>query len=517
LNRRTVAARAAIGGLLLAAVAAIYATGLSRAPIYLMHDEVNFALQGHAIADSGRDTNGRLMPVYFSEAGFEAGRDPVPIYAMAATLLVLPLSEAAVRLPIALIGVLDVLLMWALARRIFASELLGVLAALLLALTPGHFINARLALSILCPLPFMLAWLICAERFSAQPSRGASIGAGLALGLGIYSYLAAMVMMPVYLAISLATVWRDWRRPPARLIVLGFVAALLPLVAWHWWHPERFAEVFAVYRPAGEAPALSAPGVLGMLRDRLSVGWSFFDPDLWFVSGSGRVTNSTRMAGLFPLAFAVLLPVGVYATLRGRLGRLGPIVLIGCVSAPLATVLSGKLEVNRILFVLPFGVLIAAAGLAQLWEARGIKRAIGIGLVAVVCGQFAAVYVDYMGPYRERSSAWFGGNMRGAVMAAIASKEAGGGEVWLNAKTPIERYWKFYAIATGHQDWATSPRYYDPAHLVATAMTPPAILVCGAQDAACRAVGGRASWREVQRIREPDGQESFSVFATGGQ
>ena len=99
MNLRTVAP-AAIGGLLLVAVTAIYATGLSRDPVYLMHDEVNFALQGHAIADSGRDTNGRFMPLYFAEAGFEAGRDPVPIYAMAVALQVLPLSEGAVRLPI---------------------------------------------------------------------------------------------------------------------------------------------------------------------------------------------------------------------------------------------------------------------------------------------------------------------------------------------------------------------------------------------------------------------------------
>ncbi len=516
MNGRAVAVPVAIAGLLIVGVAAIYTPRLSSVPIYLMHDEVNYALQAHAIAQSGRDTNGRFMPVYFSETGFEAGRDALPIYAMAATLLVLPLSEGAVRLPVALVGVLNVLLMWALARRLFSSDRLGVLAALLLALTPGHFVNARLALGILFPLPFVIVWLICAERFVTRPSRGASVSAGLALGLGVYSYLAALLMMPAYLAISLATAWREWRRPPAWLLVLGFCAALLPLVAWHWYYPERLAGLLAAYRPLGEASAPS-PGVLEIFRGRLTVAWSFFSPDLWFIGGPGKGTNSTRMAGLFPVAFAVLLPLGVYATWRGRMGRLGPLLLAGFATAPLATVVSGQLEVYRILFVLPFGVLAASAGAAELLRAGGPRRWLGIVLVAAVGVQFVSIYLDYMGPYRDRSSQWFGGNMRGAVMAAMAAKESDDGVVWLSARSPIERYWRFYAIAGGHQEWESSPVYYDPATFNEAQITGRAILVCSPGDPACRSVTGLASWREVQRVHEPNGDESYFVFTKAAQ
>jgi len=517
LNFRALAVPVTIAGLLIVGVAAIYTPRLSSAPIYLMHDEVNYGLQAHAIAQSGRDTNGRFMPVYFSETGFEAGRDPVPIYAMALALLVLPLSEGAVRLPVALVGVLNVLLMWALARRLFSSERLGVLAALLLAFTPGHFINARLALGILFPLPFLMVWLICAERFVTRPSRGASVGAGLALGLGVYSYLAAVLMMPAYLAISLATAWRQWRRPSAWLLVLAFFAALLPLVAWHWFHPERIAGLMTAYRPLGEASVESAPGVLEIVRGRLGVAWNFFSPDVWFISGSAKGTNSTRMAGLFPLAFAVLLPLGVYATWRGRLGKLGPVILAAFAIAPLATVVSGQVEIYRILFVLPFGVLAASAGAVELLRAGRLRRWIGIGLVATVGVQFVSVYVDYMGPYRDRSSQWFGGNMRGAVLAAIATKESAEGVVWLSARSPIERYWRFYAIAEGHPDWEVGPVYYDPATFDEAQITGRAILVCSPGDPACRSVAGRTSWREVQRVHEPNGAESYFVFARAVQ
>src|SRR5215204_5094166 len=93
------------------AAASVYATRLSYAPIYLTHDEVNFSLQAISIAQTGRDLNGRWFPVYFSEPEFTAGRDPMMIYVTALALTVVPLSDAVVRLPTALVGVLIVVLL----------------------------------------------------------------------------------------------------------------------------------------------------------------------------------------------------------------------------------------------------------------------------------------------------------------------------------------------------------------------------------------------------------------------
>ncbi|MEO8682069.1 MAG: glycosyltransferase family 39 protein, partial [Vicinamibacterales bacterium] len=128
------------------AVAGLYATRLAFSPVYLIHDELQFALQAQAIATTGHDLDGQLMPVYFPEKGFPAGRDPLPIYATAIGLLVLPFSEASARLPTAMVGVVDVVLIFFLSRRLFGSDWMGVLGAVFLALTPGHFMRSRLVL-----------------------------------------------------------------------------------------------------------------------------------------------------------------------------------------------------------------------------------------------------------------------------------------------------------------------------------------------------------------------------------
>jgi hypothetical protein len=103
------------------------------------------------------------------------------------------------------------------------------------------------------------------------------------------------------------------------------------------------------------------------------------------------------------------------------------------------------------------------------------------------------------------------------VQAALTHQAEHGGVVWLSARSPIERYWRFYAIAAGHEDWASSPVYYDPAAFSDAQVGDAAILVCGVGDPACESLSRNADWTRVQRILEPDGRESFHVFVRRGQ
>src|SRR4051812_43041450 len=106
--------RAALAGLAVG-VFVLYAWGVGRAPVYLYIDEVVFALQAHAIATTGRDLGGRLLPVYFHMPLIAdyVWFQPAIIYVTALFLRVLPVTEATLRSPSAAIGAIDVLLMYA--------------------------------------------------------------------------------------------------------------------------------------------------------------------------------------------------------------------------------------------------------------------------------------------------------------------------------------------------------------------------------------------------------------------
>lgn len=491
--------------------AALYATRLSYAPIYLIHDEVNFSLQSIAVAKSGRDLNGRLLPVYFSEPEFTAGRDPMMIYTTALGLTMMPLSEAAVRIPTALVGVSIVVLVLVLYARLTTTAWSPIAAALLLALSPGMFIHSRLALSVIYPLPFVVLWLIALHEYERRPRPWLLSAAGASLGLGIYGYLAGVILMPLYLA---ATLWcvRAWRNP--RLLVwiaAGFGAVLLPMLFWQIAHPERYAELLQAYRmdaPAanGVAPALSIEG----LRARLGAWWQYFNPEFMFLAGDTSMTNSTRHAGFVPIAFAVLLPIGVARLWSGS--PFERLLVLGLITGPLATVATGTLDLNRYraMFVLPFAALVAAYGMERLWASRARwQHALVAVLLLSVPIQFAGFYHDYMGRYRDASSVWFGSNLKAALGEVFRHADAS--ELLISQQVPYaDSYARFYSQVYRRSE-AEAPRLVDGATFDVEAATPGSWLIAAASESWLSRLPA-ALWQRVSEVREPSGEISFVVF-----
>lgn len=507
----------AIGVLLAASGAMFYVTRLQFAPIYLMHDESQFALQAQAIAATGHDLSGRWFPLYFTEPEFPAGRDPVIIYATALVLKVLPLSESSVRLATSFVGVLNVVLMFVVGRRVFKSDRLGVIAAILLALTPAHFMRSRLALSPLYSIPFILAWLWWLARYVEQPERR-TLGVSAAwLGLGLYTYLACMVMMPVYLLLTATVAFRHrtpgWGAP----LLLGFLVPLVPMAAWYLTHPERYAQIIEAYKlysaEANPLPGAGRFAAYDSIRLGLNLFWSSFSPDFLFISGDSSLINSTRQVGFFPMAFAVLIPVGIYRLARSG-GDIGRVVLVGFLTAPLASVISGAVEMNRIMFAIPFGVLTAAFGAHGLLAARHSGgRWCALAVLVTVPIQFFGFYADYMGRYRAESSFWFGGNLRGALTEVIRREGQGGRPVYLSRTVPFaSRYWRFYALAGGRGDLIERAVFYDPQTLEAASVEPRTHLVCDSRQGGCEPQAGSGMWAPVSTATEPDGTDSFAVY-----
>jgi 4-amino-4-deoxy-L-arabinose transferase-like glycosyltransferase len=228
----------------------LYALGLAVSPPHLTHDEIKFALQAKSIADTGRDINGRFLPLYFVEPGFSVGRDPICIYVMAAVLRVLPLSEISIRLSTVLVGAIGVGLTFVLAALLFQRSSIAWAAAALVALTPTYYIHSRLALSVIYPVPFTLAWLVALVLYLSRGQVRYAVACGVILGLGVYSYLAAAIMMPLYLVATVVTLLvRGDRRgvAAARLLAVDGARSLRE-------YPQRLSTV----RPAAADPGAEA-------------------------------------------------------------------------------------------------------------------------------------------------------------------------------------------------------------------------------------------------------------------
>jgi 4-amino-4-deoxy-L-arabinose transferase-like glycosyltransferase len=478
------AVRVVIGLALLAAAVVLYARHLSEAPVYMSPDEVIIAVDAHSVATTGRDVHGAALPLYFKIQMRGEERSgwfmPVIFYAIALVLKVLPLSEVSARLPSVVVGLTDIILIFFIVRRMFKCEWLAAAAAGMLALTPAHFILSRYALDYLYPLPFLLGWLLCVLAYLEHGRLRMLFAATLLLGIGFYSYIAAVLMAPIYLLFTAALLFHA--RKPARDYVVaaaGFALPLVMLVPWLMAHPTAFADTAGRYDLYNTGRMDALQGLRSFLsynniEERAAIYWSFLNPSFLFFTGDAQMPFSTRAVGVFLMPSALLMIAGICFAIR-RPTPAHLIVVLGFFAAPLAAVLVPEnSEIIRAAAMLPFGVLLAAMGVEACWQWGMVPRArllllpfgvavllgslaygawslaahghltsstgplIGAGAalcliafasdavsfakIAAVCllvampVQFAGFYRDYFTDYRRRSSNWLGGNLRGALV-----------------------------------------------------------------------------------------------------
>jgi 4-amino-4-deoxy-L-arabinose transferase-like glycosyltransferase len=401
--------------LLIAALTAVlYLPRLGSAPVYLAPDEVFIGLHANSIATTGRDYGGRKLPFYieYEYRVSDARRPlrhgwlpPVIYYAIAMTLKVLPLSEWSIRFPSVLVGIVDVVLMYAIGWRLFKRQWLAILCAALLALTPSHFIHSRMAMDYLYPVPFVLAWLLGLLAYLEDGREWQLLASTAALGVGLLSYIAAALVMPLYFLVTLLAL--ALARRPIRayaIAAVGFVVPAAMHVPWMIAHPAAVTDILSKYGLDNESGGTLVQSVRGFVTfhaigDQISRLWTFFDPRFLFFDGPMEPMYSTRTAGVFLLPVAVLLIVGLRAACLGPIPVRMVVLGLGLVLAPLAATLVRVPDaVYRALELLPFAILLSVAGVRYLWSTAWPppRRAIFLALGAAIFALAAAYTVTML-------------------------------------------------------------------------------------------------------------------------
>lgn len=508
----------------------LYTSVLDRVPPYLSLDEAHFAVHAHALSQTGRNLDGELLPLMVSLADplgdqpvlpwGQTRYHPVLFYLIALLLQVAPLSEAAIRLPTALIGaIVNVALMYAIAFRLTRDRLDAWMAAAMLALCPAHFILSRQALDYVAPLPFILGWLWCLIAYTQTGRHRYAFAGGLLLGAGCYSYVTSWAMMPAYLALSWLVMRHHAGRSRAWLIsAAGFALPVSTLAPWLWLHPEAMRNLLQQYQVADPAAAAAAAGMMDAVKIKLSIYWNYFNPSFLFVSGGSSRSVSTGRAGVFLMPFAVWLPAGVYAMWHRRdLTWWSIVLLAGLATAPIPAVIKGApYATQRIAGLLPFAVLISALGWAWMWQSqrRWIRVAAAL-LAAAMVMQFLYFYRDYQGDYRERAGGSYDPTaFRGAAELMIAIDHAQPvPRFYLTAPLyDVSAKWRFYATKHGRQGMLARTQYFDGNLLAIGAAVPGSIAVVPAGSSPAAASAAIPHWTIERTITNLSGEPTLIVL-----
>ena len=274
---------------------------------------------------------------------------------------------------------------------------------------------------------------------------------------------------------------------------------MIPLVLWQFAQPDRYTDLVAMYRMFQQPPG-PRPGVLdavgAAIRQRLDVYWDTFNPSRLFFTGESSMQISTREVGSFLLPAGVLIMLGIVAIVRQRPQTLGWVLLFGLLTASLPAVVMVDVEIRRWLVVTPFAAMVAGYGVERLRRGPATARAACVLLVALGLLQFGVFTRDYFGPYRERSSFWFGGNIRAAVETTLDDVgERSDPAVYINEDIPwVEAYWRFYAIARGKASLIPHARYVRFETTAPPAASSDALAIVPAQNIAAAEALERAGW-----------------------
>ncbi len=352
-----------LAGILL--VAALFRLPLlGQVPNGFFLDEASRGYDAYALLLTGADQYGVPWPLF--PEGID---DFTPILY---TLLVVPsiallgLTETAVRLPAALAGIATVGATFLCGRQVFgpAAALVG---AALVAISPWHILPSRSGAEWVL-LPLFLAvgiWLLLRGR-----QHGPSLLlAGLILGVGLYSYAFARLLVPLLVAGFVALWWRDlarrWRWAVAGAALL--VVCALPLVAFGLTlaGQARLQTVVPLDRHKG----------LALVPYALANFASYFGPG--FLVWGSEPTNHHRLAEFGPV-LPIMVPLvlaGLVAVAR-RPSRNGLFCLWWLVAAPASAALHRESPSSALLLgAIPAWQLLSGLGAAWLAELAAPWRA----------------------------------------------------------------------------------------------------------------------------------------------
>lgn len=200
---------------------------LDTVPPSLFGDELDVGYHAYSILKTGKDYSGNFLPIHFRSLA--EWRTPFFPYSAVPTIAIFGISEWGIRLPVAIFGTLGVYAIYLLVLEITKKGGLGLLAALLLSISPWHLHFSRSGFDG----PQMITLYTLGIYFLLTSFRGKNSFwlSALFLGLTPWAYNTAKLLLPLTV-LAVIVLWKDeiFKISKKRLLlgVLTFALTVTP-------------------------------------------------------------------------------------------------------------------------------------------------------------------------------------------------------------------------------------------------------------------------------------------------
>lgn len=168
---------------------------LDKSPPSLDWDEASLGYNAYSILKTGRDEYRQFLPLF--TRSFDDYKSAIPAYLMIPFIEIFGLNQSSVRLVSAISGILAVLLVYLITKKLFKSFLAAIFSSFFFAIAPYSVFYSRALFESNIALTFFLLGLFC--YLYKQGSTFRLLIALLFFLLSMYTYHSYKIFIPLYL------------------------------------------------------------------------------------------------------------------------------------------------------------------------------------------------------------------------------------------------------------------------------------------------------------------------------
>lgn len=338
---------------------------LGEVPPSISWDEAAVGYNAWTIANFGRDEYGKTLPLYFQS--FADDKHPIHIYITAFFVKLFGLSEVTTRLPAAVFGVLNVILIFFLARILFSDETIALSSALFLAISPWNIHFSRFNHEANFALFFFMLAILLFYKYLKRGKYYLTFSV-ISFAISFITYHPAKILVPLVFILLNILHWKKIIQSKT-----SFLIPLLPIAIFAailFFNPQLLG-IARINQTSLGKEAISKTKLFKLTNNELlgrinltyeQYTWHF-QSDYLFVTGDKNPRLSSQ-TGEFYKIDALFLIIGLVYLIYKR-SRSGLLVMGWALLAPLPSALVAEApHAARSMFVMGSWHIISALGFA---------------------------------------------------------------------------------------------------------------------------------------------------------
>lgn len=449
-------------------------TDLSHSPPGLLIDEAAFGYNAYLLSQTGHDEWGQKYPLVFRSFGDY--KSPLLVYFLMPSVSTLGLNPFSIRMPVAIIGLLSLLAVYAFLRVITKNDWLAIAGFTALAFSPWHINMSRLVHETLLGFLFFVVGLACV--FSGKRSATYLFFSALCFVASALSYNSYKYFIPVFVPMLLLFSWKEniLSRKYILIFTLCFSVGMAAISSIYIGSTKnsRLQQV-NILASSGIAMNINErrefcylsqyPAVVPLCylfwNKPASVAVAFIknyithlSPEFLFTRGDSTEIYSAPGIGVFFLPYFPFFFLGLFAMITGK-SFFHRLLLFLFFTTPIAGAFTGNPQYGRAsMMLLPFGS-ITGYGIYQtcLFFKRSYPRMFLLIIAPIASIFFFAVLVqysiDYFLIYTKKSMVWNENHQQLFLFANDIADRYDRIYVRVDSRHPYI-YWAFYSAYDPH-------------------------------------------------------------------